>query len=180
MARHKQRDEEAGGEGLGIVDTRKRMWRDLNGDIVRKKPYLPASVPSPPQTQSHAEGEESMQAEQRQSHGQSLYDNVLLTPSDGPPIRQGNIDQPEQLPTDASSLDRQRAFASQTREVADDNPDLDMDDFLANSSWGMLPSQQTTNEGRMNHDGMFEDALHFDTGKEFPCRIHTFLNAEIA
>ncbi|KAI1075773.1 fungal-specific transcription factor domain-containing protein [Whalleya microplaca] len=38
MKRHQQRDEEAGGEGNGILNTRKRMWKDDNGKIVRKKP----------------------------------------------------------------------------------------------------------------------------------------------
>ena len=43
MARHKEKDEEAGGEGLGILATRKRIWRDSNGNIVnaRKPSYIP-------------------------------------------------------------------------------------------------------------------------------------------
>ncbi|OQU98513.1 Fungal specific transcription factor domain-containing protein [Cladophialophora immunda] len=36
-----QKDEEAGGEGLGIVATRKRLWRDADGNIVSKRPSLP-------------------------------------------------------------------------------------------------------------------------------------------
>lgn len=38
MLRHQQKDEEAGGEGLGIVCTRKRLWRDADGNIVTKRP----------------------------------------------------------------------------------------------------------------------------------------------
>ncbi|OAP58280.1 hypothetical protein AYL99_07370 [Fonsecaea erecta] len=38
VARHRQKDEEAGGEGLGIVESRKRLWRDANGNIVRERP----------------------------------------------------------------------------------------------------------------------------------------------
>ncbi|KAL7629779.1 hypothetical protein AAE478_001302 [Parahypoxylon ruwenzoriense] len=38
MNRHKQRDEEAGGEGIGTLNTRKRMWKDHNGQIVQKRP----------------------------------------------------------------------------------------------------------------------------------------------
>jgi len=37
MARHKEKDEEAGGEGLGILATRKRLWRDSNGNIVNAR-----------------------------------------------------------------------------------------------------------------------------------------------
>ncbi|KAI1775776.1 fungal-specific transcription factor domain-containing protein [Hypoxylon cercidicola] len=38
LNRHKQKDEEAGGEGSGTLNTRKRMWKDLDGRIVQKKP----------------------------------------------------------------------------------------------------------------------------------------------
>ncbi|KAI1451747.1 fungal-specific transcription factor domain-containing protein [Annulohypoxylon moriforme] len=46
MSRHKQKDEEAGGEGTGTLNTRKRMWRDHDGRIVQKKPIenLPLST----------------------------------------------------------------------------------------------------------------------------------------
>ena len=37
MARHKEKDDEAGGEGLGKLLTRKRLWRDSTGAIVSKK-----------------------------------------------------------------------------------------------------------------------------------------------
>lgn len=40
MARHRQKDEEAGAEGCGILNTRKRMWKDADGNIVAKKPAL--------------------------------------------------------------------------------------------------------------------------------------------
>jgi hypothetical protein len=43
MARHKEKDDEAGGEGLGVLATRKRLWRDANGTIVnaRRPSYTP-------------------------------------------------------------------------------------------------------------------------------------------
>jgi hypothetical protein len=60
MARHRQKDEEAGAEGCGILNTRKvshlklkqsahtdllqRMWKDPEGNIVTKKPTLPNDV----------------------------------------------------------------------------------------------------------------------------------------
>lgn len=40
MTRHRQKDEEAGAEGCGILNTRKRMWKDAEGNIVTKKPAL--------------------------------------------------------------------------------------------------------------------------------------------
>jgi hypothetical protein len=38
MLRHQQKDEEAGGKGLGVVCTRKRLWRDADGNIVTERP----------------------------------------------------------------------------------------------------------------------------------------------
>ena len=37
MARHKEKDDEAGGEGLGVLATRKRLWRDSDGTIVNAR-----------------------------------------------------------------------------------------------------------------------------------------------
>ncbi|KAF2109391.1 fungal-specific transcription factor domain-containing protein [Lophiotrema nucula] len=45
MARHRQKDEEAGAEGCGILNTRKRMWKDADGKIVTKKPALNPDAP---------------------------------------------------------------------------------------------------------------------------------------
>ncbi|KAF2270332.1 hypothetical protein CC78DRAFT_538885 [Lojkania enalia] len=49
IARHRQKDEEAGAVGCGILNTRKRMWKDADGNIVAKKPALSqdASQPTP-------------------------------------------------------------------------------------------------------------------------------------
>ena len=43
MARHRQRDQEAGGEGLGVVETRKRLWEDIDGSVVQNRPSI--SIP---------------------------------------------------------------------------------------------------------------------------------------
>lgn len=40
MTRHRQKDDEAGAEGFGVLNTRKRMWKDADGKIVTKKPTL--------------------------------------------------------------------------------------------------------------------------------------------
>ncbi|CAI6331446.1 unnamed protein product [Periconia digitata] len=54
MARHRQKDEEAGREGTGILNTRKRMWKDAEGNIVTKKPTLDRSnQPSSPPPYHH-------------------------------------------------------------------------------------------------------------------------------
>ncbi|KAI2619142.1 fungal-specific transcription factor domain-containing protein [Hypoxylon sp. NC1633] len=38
MNRHRQKDDEAGGQGIGTLNTRKRMWKDHDGQIVQKRP----------------------------------------------------------------------------------------------------------------------------------------------
>lgn len=57
MARHRQKDEEAGADGCGVLNTRKRMWKDADGNIVTKKPALDPEVQEStvPSTQSHSE-----------------------------------------------------------------------------------------------------------------------------
>ncbi|XPS70937.1 hypothetical protein M3J09_003133 [Ascochyta lentis] len=56
MARHKQKDEEAGADGCGILNTRKRMWKDAEGKIVTKKPAIAAEAQKPqPSLQSQHE-----------------------------------------------------------------------------------------------------------------------------
>ncbi|KAH9889598.1 fungal-specific transcription factor domain-containing protein [Xylariomycetidae sp. FL2044] len=44
LSRHRQRDDEAGGEGSGTLNTRKRMWKDYDGNIVQKKPNASEQV----------------------------------------------------------------------------------------------------------------------------------------
>ncbi|KAF3001821.1 hypothetical protein E8E13_003423 [Curvularia kusanoi] len=50
LTRHAQKDEEAGAEGRGILNTRKRLWRDTAGNIVTQKPSVtkPARKLQPP------------------------------------------------------------------------------------------------------------------------------------
>lgn len=38
MDRHRQKDLEAGGPGCGVLDTRKRSWKALDGSVVEKRP----------------------------------------------------------------------------------------------------------------------------------------------
>lgn len=71
LKRHREKDQEAGGgEGSGVLNTRKRMWKDANGNIVTtKRPKLPLQrlatpasghdqpLPSPPNSRpDSAEG----------------------------------------------------------------------------------------------------------------------------
>jgi hypothetical protein len=44
MNRHRQKDAEAGADGRGVLNTRKRMWKDTQGRIVTEKPILEKDV----------------------------------------------------------------------------------------------------------------------------------------
>jgi len=50
MERHAQKDRLAGGEGLGVLVTRKRCWRDKNGKITTRRPAASLSSPPKPST----------------------------------------------------------------------------------------------------------------------------------
>lgn len=63
MARHKEKDDEAGGEGLGILATRKRLWRDSDGNIVNAR--------RPSYTQEGAKRRQLSQADRKQSTSSS-------------------------------------------------------------------------------------------------------------
>ncbi|KAI1172225.1 fungal-specific transcription factor domain-containing protein [Nemania sp. FL0916] len=41
MVRHREKEREADGPGNGILNTRKRSWKTLTGEVVEKRPYPP-------------------------------------------------------------------------------------------------------------------------------------------
>lgn len=45
MVRHKEKDDEAGGEGLGHLATRKRLWKDADGNIITGRRPFQAPMP---------------------------------------------------------------------------------------------------------------------------------------
>ena len=63
MARHRQKDEEAGADGCGILNTRKRMWKDDEGKIVTKKPAIAIEAQkAKPRPQPQSQQEDPLQA----------------------------------------------------------------------------------------------------------------------
>ncbi|KAI1152858.1 fungal-specific transcription factor domain-containing protein [Nemania diffusa] len=44
MIRHRQKEKEADGPGNGILNTRKRSWKTLSGEVVERRPYLPGDL----------------------------------------------------------------------------------------------------------------------------------------
>ncbi|PQE14028.1 C2H2 zinc finger protein [Rutstroemia sp. NJR-2017a BBW] len=60
MNRHKEKDDEAGGEGLGVLATRKRLWRDADGNIVNTR--RPSFVQEGTKRRQTARGERKTKA----------------------------------------------------------------------------------------------------------------------
>lgn len=78
MQRHRQKDDEAGREGAGVLNTRKRMWKDQEGNIVTKRPNLGKnSQPASPTSDQH-------QRSQSISTTASVEDTVHALCADAP------------------------------------------------------------------------------------------------
>ena len=69
MARHKEKDDEAGGEGLGVLATRKRLWRDVDGSIVnaRRPSYTQEGAKRRQLTRADRKSSVSIKTEEKQS-----------------------------------------------------------------------------------------------------------------
>lgn len=152
MARHRQKDEEAGGEGLGVIESRKKLWRDPEGNIVNKRP---ASVEA-------CKASTKKQATDTNPSGQA----VLI---DGCNAQAPLHAEPLSPPRSMLSSESFEHFSHQLPELPDDQDfigsatgqDPTMFDFLANSSWGSTSGNAFNLQGDMPLDDMF----NADTGK---------------
>jgi hypothetical protein len=157
MARHKLKDDEAGGYGLGVMETRKRMWRDADGNIVTKRPTLSNNNPSAASSQGN------------------LFSNDPYPEISGDRDRIHQYSGPLSPPTSmssASSVKRQQQQQQQSKmNPVDDfwNPEPilsfhsgppDMCEYLANSSWGSQSFAATP--------GIDDDIFNPDTGMDKP------------
>lgn len=157
MMRHKQRDEEAGGEGLGVIETRKRMWRDIDGNIVSQRPSLPNQA-------------QRTSAQVSQEQSPSNRSSQPAPEVQAPPSQPGNEVLPESSEQSAQYRIevlpgeewQQSNFIPPTRQG--DQAGADMFDFLANSTWGQNQSQTTTGTSNGSDARMFEDVFNPDTG----------------
>ncbi|KIW96766.1 uncharacterized protein Z519_02157 [Cladophialophora bantiana CBS 173.52] len=155
MARHQRKDEEAGGEGLGVVETRKKLWRDASGNIVCKRPSQrdtcrPGKKRQP--TNSNA---------LRQQNGavDVDYGRALSAEPLSPPRSMLSGESMEQLSHQLPELPNDPDFIAQTSGP-------DMFGFLANSSWGIQSSSMNT-----QMDAPFNEIFNPDTGGKISVRI---------
>ncbi|KAE8449879.1 hypothetical protein EG329_007356 [Mollisiaceae sp. DMI_Dod_QoI] len=162
MARHREKDEEAGGEGLGRLQTRKRLWRDSNGAVVAKRrPELEkkrrtsghsrnrnssvnqaVEVESAIYPQNHAPISPPGSSQDHQSNGPDPVESSGR--SDLPPAE-------ELWPMsigDVSMMDQAGAMAEPY-------------DFLCNASWGSQPQESAS------ADLLYTDLFAPDTASSF-------------
>lgn len=167
MLRHKERDEEAGGEGLGRLQTRKRLWRDETGAVVAKrrpeheKRSLSVGLQSKPMSISHP--------------------NALHL--DNPLTDQNGVSLPTLRPfedvvngsADLDSLNDHRRVSSPAEEPwpiqtpaislpGHDNEIVESFDFLCNASWGLDP-----------HENGGSDVMYNDNFAPDSCKTIQFL-----
>ncbi|KIW44902.1 uncharacterized protein PV06_03339 [Exophiala oligosperma] len=164
MARHRQKDEEAGGEGLGVIESRKKLWRDAEGNIVNKRP---------------AQGEACRVSAKKQATDGNYPHHTGSTITTEGCNPQTMIDaeplSPPKSMLSAESLDH---FSHQLPELPDDQDFIDhtagpdMFDFLANSSWGSHTSSSLGIPGEMPMDDMFNP----DTASSFNMPFTTMNN----
>ncbi|KIW24993.1 uncharacterized protein PV07_10669 [Cladophialophora immunda] len=160
MVRHRQRDEEAGGEGFGIIESRKKLWKDANGNIVKKRP--------PPGEICKVSAKKS--TTDPNNHNQSAFaegynSQALHAEPPSPPKSMLSVESFEQLTHQLPDLPDEEDFMDST--VAPN-----MFDFLANSSWG-LTSAASLN---IADDMPFGDMFNPDTASSFNMPFTTMHN----
>lgn len=150
LVRHQEKDEEAGGEGLGDLQTRKKLWRDADGRIVTKRPTQNADQQQARKKQPDM-SEDSFQVQDNYFNQDSYQDfnSALLSPP-GTLLSTDSLDQFSQV-SPGHPMPEQR-------QVSQD----DIFDFLANSTWGDLPSGPMD----MQTDAPMDDMFRPDTGKQ--------------
>lgn len=150
MLRHQQKDEEAGGEGLGIVCTRKRLWRDADGNIVTKRPR------STQRSDASDASSGNLALEDQDSHSQT-YEPMLSPP-------------PSLTSAEARIQDDFSCFVAPGDLQADfDFPPLmdagqDTMDFFADDPWSSQV-QPLAPLPAVSNDAGFDDMFNPDTGK---------------
>lgn len=176
MLRHKEKDDEAGGEGLGRLQTRKRLWRDSTGTVVakrrpehEKKRTNSSSSPRTPKVHRSSVVDSgsnfSHPGREPISPPKSLQDHA--------PIEIDVLDH-SQMPHISTSTGEMWPMpvaveANVLQEPA--GPPLESFDFLCNASWGAQPHDNN------NPDLLYNDLFAPDTG-EYLARTLALTNAD--
>ncbi|KAF2416541.1 hypothetical protein EJ08DRAFT_99462 [Tothia fuscella] len=161
MIRHQQKDQEAGGEGLGDLQTRKKLWRDANGHVVTKRPHLKSDDRQARKRQpglSDWEPQCQQQFESAQDYFNG-YDTAFPSPP-GTMLSTESFDRVSQASPQPSSNEVSHASG------------MDMFDFLANSAWGNSPSETLS----LSQDAPVDSMFRPDTASSFNMPFTTMNN----
>ena len=159
MMRHKEKDEEAGGEGLGILQTRKRLWRDSSGAVVakRRQEYEKSN-------RSSSRSKSTSTAANSTEKSPSAAFNEMNAPISPPGSSLGHSSlEPESVSSAELNLGHQASTDDMWNMTMDDDsfpmPNLDSYDFLCNASWGTQVQEKSST------DLLYNDMFAPDTGK---------------
>jgi hypothetical protein len=157
MLRHKEKDLQAGGEGLGQLATRKRLWRDANGNIVNaRRPYS------------------SQGTKRRQLSSAEEFSETSPPRHDGPFTSQASAFQspPQSIQSTGYTNNGQfgvggfmhDAWAEMDKNAPQPTEVGDASDFLCNANWGNQPYPvMVVSPSDLPYDDIFKP----DTGTPF-------------
>jgi hypothetical protein len=179
MARHKEKDAEAGGEGLGKLLTRKRLWKDSTGAIVSKRRPEHEKERKRPAAETEASQSRQIQSQTRPKEmtyalaPNPMIDVPISPPKSMEPTSNGSdvgdlfIPGPLPLPSTESArmslpaaVDDQWPMPNSIDEMPFEDAGFDSYEFLCNASWGAQPSHINSNS-----DLPYDDIFAPDTGK---------------
>jgi hypothetical protein len=165
MARHKEKDDEAGGEGLGILATRKRLWKDADGNIVNAR--RPSYV---------QDGAKRRQIERPERQSSSASDASARSQSTPSAISSPQIPMSRTVSTASSTIivdtgspgypDHEAKSENHVHRDSRDSQDS-QDAWLGMASLATLPSppisEESEQSGDHSEDASDLDALYEDT-----------------
>jgi hypothetical protein len=155
MNRHKEKDDEAGGEGLGHLATRKRLWRDADGNIVNaRRPYYQDGVK---RRQLSSEGGSVVMGRHQQENS---FQSRTAVPQP-PPTSISNGKQEILKQYGGNKLQQDTWVEADMNPIPPDLP-YNRSDFLCNSDWG---SQEYLPDMGSTYDLPYDDKIFKpDTG----------------
>lgn len=155
MTRHKEKDAEAGGEGMGKLQTRKRLWRDSTGAVVAKRrPELEKPKNSPKQKRTPRKDDNGFdtnnyfpsQENEPLSPPGSLQDHISNGPDPMETSDTGHAPSEDLWPVGDVIFSGEEAMPESF-------------DFLLNASWGSKPQEAA------GTDLLYNDLFAPDTGE---------------
>lgn len=170
MARHKEKDDEAGGEGLGKLLTRKRLWRDSTGAIVSKRrPEHDKERKRSGPSDSDASPNRAGRHQNHPNLNQTLASRTQKPAPPSPPrslepISNGSAFIQGPLASVEGSLlppgvDDQWPMPNPIDEMPFEDAGFDSFEFLCNAHWGAQPIS-----GGVNSDMPYDNMFAPDTG----------------